>query len=323
MLYLINYFAIMIFETIKKCVIIGSGPAGYSAAIYAARADLNPVLYTGLEVGGQLNTTTAIENYPGFPEQISGPELMEKFKTQAIRFNTDIKHQEVIKVELSSLKNQYHILYLNDGKIIKTKGLIIATGATPKYLGLTNEKDFIGKGISSCAVCDGFFYKGKTVAVIGGGDSALEATNYLSKICNKIYLIVRKNVFKGSKFMQNRTLKLKNVRLLFNHEIIKIIGNDYLQGIEIINKENNNNQYLTIDGLFISIGHIPNTWLFKKQLMLNNHGYIITDGKTTQTNQPGVFACGDVQDPIYRQAITSAGTGCMAALDLERYIYEQ
>lgn len=312
----------MRFENMKNCVIIGSGPAGYSAAIYAARADLNPVLYTGLEVGGQLNTTTEIENYPGFPEQISGPHLMENFKNQALRFNTNIHQQEVIKVELSSIKNKYHIIYLNNGTIIKTKGLIIATGATPKYLGLTNEKSLIGKGISFCAVCDGFFYKGKTIAIIGGGDSALEATNYLSKICNKIYLIVRKNVFKGSKVMQNRTLGLKNVNFLFNHEIINIIGHEHLQGITIVNKKNNKNQYLAIDGLFINIGHIPNTDLFKKQLMLNNAGYIITDGKTTKTNQPGVFACGDVQDPIYRQAITSAGTGCMAALDLEKYIYE-
>lgn len=313
----------MILKKIQKCVIIGSGPAGYSAAIYAARADLHPILYTGLEVGGQLNTTTIIENYPGFPEQISGPNLMEKFKVQAIRFNTKIQHKEVIKVELSSIKNKYHIIYLNDGTIIKTIGLIIATGATPKYLGLTNEKALIGKGISSCAVCDGFFYKQKTVAVIGGGDSALESTNYLSKICNKIYLIVRNKIFKGSKVMQNRTLGLKNVHFLFNHEIIKIIGDDYLKGIKIINKENNKNQDLAIDGLFINIGHLPNTSLFQEQLMLNDQGYIITDGRTTHTNKPGVFACGDVQDPTYRQAITSAGTGCMAALDLEKYIYEQ
>lgn len=307
---------------IENCIIIGSGPAGYSAAIYAARADLNPVLYTGLEVGGQLNTTTAIENYPGFPEKISGPNFMEKLKNQAIRFNTNIKNQEVIKVDLASKKNQYHIIYLNNGKSINTIGLIIATGASPKYLGLNNEKSLIGKGVSSCAVCDGFFYKGKNVAVIGGGDSALEATNYLSKICNKIYLIIRKNTFKGSKFMQKRTLGLKNVEFLFNHEIVNIIGHDYLKSIDILNKNNNTNKYLEIDGLFITIGHIPNTSLFKEQLILNENGYIITYGKTTKTNKPGVFACGDVQDAIYRQAITSAGTGCMAALDLEKYIYE-
>lgn len=312
----------MTFEKIENCVIIGSGPAGYSAAIYAARADLNPILYTGLEVGGQLNTTTEIENYPGFPEKISGPILMEKFKNQAIRFNTNIKNQEVIKVELSSIRNKYHIIYLNNGKIKKTKGLIIATGASPKYLGLDNEKNLIGKGVSSCAVCDGFFYKEKKVAVIGGGDSALEATNYLSKICNKIYLIVRKNVFKGSKVMQNRTLKLKNVEFLFNYKILNIIGNENIQGISILNTNNNKNKYIEIDGLFITIGHIPNTSLFKKELMLNNNGYIITYGKSTQTNKPGVFACGDVQDPTYRQAVTSAATGCMAALDLEKYIYE-
>lgn len=312
----------MIFETIANCVIIGSGPAGYSAAIYAARADLNPILYTGLEIGGQLNTTTDIENYPGFPEKISGPTLMERLKNQALRFNTKIKHQEVVKVELSSIKNKYHIIHLNNGKIINTKGVIIATGASPKYLGLNNEKSLIGKGVSSCAVCDGFFYKNKKVAVIGGGDSALEATNYLSKICTKIYLVVRKSVFKGSKVMQNRTLGLKNVELLFNHEITSIIGNDNIKAIYIFNKENNNTKYLEIDGLFITIGHIPNTYLFRKQLMLNNNGYIITYGKSTKTNKPGVFACGDVQDQTYRQAITSAGTGCMAALDLEKYIYE-
>lgn len=312
----------MIFEKIENCIIIGSGPAGYSAAIYTARADLNPILYTGLELGGQLNTTTEIENYPGFPEKISGPELMEKFKNQAIRFNTKIRNQEVVKVALSLIKNKYHIIYLNNGKIVKTKGVIIATGASPKYLGLNNEKTLIGKGVSSCPVCDGFFYKNKKVAVIGGGDSALEATNYLSKICSKVYLIVRKNVFKGSKVMQHRTLGLKNVELLFNYEITSIIGNDNLKGIYIFNKKDNKNKYLKIDGLFITIGHIPNTSLFKKELMLNDNGYIITYGKSTKTNKPGVFACGDVQDQTYRQAITSAGTGCMAALDLEKYIYE-
>lgn len=312
-------------EKIKNCIIIGSGPAGYSAAIYASRADLNPVLYTGLDVGGQLINTTYIENYPGFPNKITGKELMENFKKQAESFNAKIIFKYVKKVVLSNLKNSdtgkdIHYIHLNDNTIIKTIGLIIATGSYPKYLGLKNEKKLIGYGISFCAICDGFFYKKKDIAIVGGGDTALEEANYLAKICNKVYLLVRSNSFKASKIMQKRILTTKNIIILYNHKIIKIVGEKKLEHIIILDILNNNKKILNIHGLFIAIGHYPNTKLFNKQLNLDNNGYIITYNNNTSTNKPGVFASGEVVDSRYRQAITSASMGCMAAIDLERYL---
>lgn len=307
---------------INKCIIIGSGPAGYSAAIYSARAGLNPILYTGNQIGGQLTTTTYIENYPGFPNKITGNQLMNYFQIQAKNFNTIIEYKSVIDILINNNNNQ-HTIYLNDGSIIKTIGIIIATGASPKYLNILNEKKFIGKGISFCAICDGFFYKGKTVAIVGGGDTALEEANYLSKICNQVYILVRKNVFKASKLMQLKIAKLNNIKILFNYQIINIIGDNTLETIIIKSNINNIEKKLKIDGLFIAIGHNPNTKLFKNKIDLDNKGYIITYNNNTMTNIPGIFASGDVIDSKYRQAITSASSGCMAALDLEKYISTQ
>ncbi|WGH27374.1 MAG: thioredoxin-disulfide reductase [Candidatus Bostrichicola ureolyticus] len=302
---------------IAKCVIIGSGPAGYSAAIYAARADLNPIIYTGLEPGGQLTKTTIIDNYPGYPTGITGFELMENFKKQAERFGTIIIHDKISKVFIS--KSGIHTIQFSD-KTLQSKGLIIATGAYSKYLGLKNEKRLLGYGVSTCATCDGFFYKEKYVAVIGGGDTAIEEAIYLSKICKHIYIFVRKNILKASKVMQHNVSYIKNISILFNHELKDILGEKEVNGIKVINKENGMEKIFDVKGIFIAIGHSPNTQLFKGQLKMDENNYIITEKGTTQTNKPGVFAAGDVQDPRYRQAITSAGTGCMAALDLEKYL---
>ncbi|AWU45175.1 thioredoxin-disulfide reductase [Blattabacterium punctulatus] len=308
-------------KKIMNCVIIGSGPAGYSAAIYAARADLHPTLFLGFQPGGQLTVTTEVDNYPGFPIGISGNELMENCKKQALRFNTIIIHKTITEVYLSNQKGGVHFINVENKENIESKGIIIATGSRPKFLGLDKEKKFIGLGVSFCATCDGFFHKGKDVAVVGGGDTALEEASYLSKICKNVYLFVRKNYFKASKALQNRIFKKKNINIFFCYQVIEIIGDRFLEGIKIMNNKDKNTKILFISGLFISIGHTPNTELFKNQINLDKNGYIIVERGGTSTNKPGVFAAGDVRDPIYRQAITSAGTGCMAALDLERYLY--
>ncbi|WP_185859292.1 thioredoxin-disulfide reductase [Blattabacterium cuenoti] len=308
-------------KKIQDCVIIGSGPAGYSAAIYASRADLHPILFVGFQPGGQLTTTTSIDNYLGFPAGINGIDFMENCKKQAERFNTIIINQSVKNVFLSNQKGGVHrIFFEKEKECIKSRGVIIATGSRPKFLGIDREKEFIGLGISFCATCDGFFHKGKDVAVIGGGDTALEEANYLSKICKKVYLIVRKNYLIASKILQSYISKKNNINVLFCSNITKIIGNDFLEGIKIFNHEKKTITTLLISGLFIAIGHIPNTEIFKNKLDLDDRGYVIVKKGSTMTNKPGVFAAGDVQDPNYRQAITSAGTGCMAALDLERYL---
>lgn len=309
-------------NTIVDCVIIGSGPAGYSAAIYAARADLKPVLYTGMEPGGQLTTTTNVDNYPGYPDGVMGPQLMEDLKKQAERFDTKIRYGYVNKVEFSSRVLGVHHIHADDGSSVETRGVIIATGASAKYLGLSSEQRLRGSGVSTCATCDGFFYKGKEVAVVGGGDTALEETIYLAKMCSKVYLLVRRDAFRASKAMQHRISNLSNVEILFHHEVREVLGNKVVQGITALNNQNQTEKNITLEGLFIAIGHRPNTGLFKDQLELDDHGYIVTKKGSVQTSKPGIFASGDVQDPIYRQAITSAGTGCMAALDLERYISE-
>ncbi|WP_185869590.1 thioredoxin-disulfide reductase [Blattabacterium cuenoti] len=307
-------------EKIYNCIIIGSGPSGYSAAIYAARYDLNPIIIEGNQPGGQLTTTNNIDNYLGFPIGISGKYFMEKCKKQAERFNTIIVNKSVVKVILSNKKGGIHHIILEEKHFFKSRGLIIATGSSPKYLGIDKEKKFMGLGISFCATCDGFFHKEKNVAVIGGGDTALEDANYLSNICKKVYLIVRKNYFIASKILQNRILKKKNVIILFCSNVKQIIGDHFLEKIIVVNHKNKTINTISISGLFIAIGHIPNTYIFKNQLNLDERGYIIVNKGTTITSIPGVFAAGDVQDPIYRQAITSAGTGCMAALDLEKYL---
>jgi len=307
-------------NTIYNCVIIGAGPAGYSAAIYAGRADLKPILYTGTDPGGQLITSTDVENYPGFPKGITGFQLMVNFKKQAERFNTIIKEQRIIKVDLLKEIGSIHSLYTETGEKIQTKGVIIATGSTAKCLGLDSEKRLRGNGVSTCATCDGFFYRGKVVAVVGGGDTAIEESIYLSKICKKVHLLVRKGKLRASKILTERANKVLNLEIHFYHEVLDILGREFVEGILILNSETSKETILAIEGLFIAIGHFPNTSIFKNNLQLEDNGYIKTEKGGTKTNLPGIFAAGDVQDSIYRQAITSASSGSMAALDLDRYL---
>ena len=303
-------------------IIIGSGPAGYTAAIYAARADLNPIIYTGLEPGGQLTTTTDVDNFPGYPKGIDGPTMMNELKEQAERFGTEVKIDFISKVDFSKEKGGIHKLYTQNGDEIKSKTVIISTGASAKYLGLESEQRLIGGGVSACAVCDGFFYKSQDVAIVGGGDTAIEEATYLAKICSNVTMLVRKDHFRASKAMQNRLANFDNINVLFNHEIDEVIGENVVEGIKIKNNLNNEVSEIKITGLFIAIGHSPNTDIFKGSLEMDDSGYILTDKISTKTNIPGVFAAGDVQDKDYRQAITAAGTGCMAALDAERYLQE-
>ena len=303
-------------------IIIGSGPAGYTAAIYAARADLNPIIYTGLEPGGQLTTTTEVDNFPGYPKGIDGPTMMNELKEQAERFGTEVKIDFISKVDFSREKGGIHKLYTQNGDEIKSKTVIISTGASAKYLGLESEQRLIGGGVSACAVCDGFFYKNQDVAIVGGGDTAIEEATYLAKICRNVTMLVRKDHFRASKAMQNRLANFDNITVLFNHEINEVIGESVVEGIEIKNNLNDEVSDIKITGLFIAIGHSPNTDIFKGTVNMDESGYILTDKISTKTNIPGVFAAGDVQDKDYRQAITAAGTGCMAALDAERYLQE-
>ncbi|MBT6224396.1 thioredoxin-disulfide reductase [Flavobacteriaceae bacterium] len=303
-------------------IIIGSGPAGYTAAIYAARADLNPVIYTGLEPGGQLTTTTEVDNFPGYPNGVDGPTMMNELKEQAERFGTKVEIDFISKVDFSKEKGGIHKLYTQNGDEIRSKTVIISTGASAKYLGLPSEKRLIGGGVSACAVCDGFFYKNQDVAIVGGGDTAIEEATYLAKICSKVSMLVRKDHFRASKAMQNRLANFDNIEVLFNHEIEEVIGESVVEGIKIKNNLNSEESVLKITGLFIAIGHTPNTDIFKGLVEMDDSGYIITDKTSTKTNIHGVFAAGDVQDKDYRQAVTAAGTGCMAALDAERYLQE-
>ncbi|MFL2615723.1 MAG: thioredoxin-disulfide reductase [Candidatus Marisimplicoccus sp.] len=303
-------------------IIIGSGPAGYTAAIYAARADLNPIIYTGLEPGGQLTTTTEVDNFPGYPNGVDGPTMMNELKEQAERFGTKVEIDFISKVDFSKERGGIHKLYTQNGDEIRSKTVIISTGASAKYLGLPSEKRLIGGGVSACAVCDGFFYKNQDVAIVGGGDTAIEEATYLAKICSKVTMLVRKDHFRASKAMQNRLANFDNIEVLFNHEIEEVIGDSVVEGIKIKNNLNSEVSILKITGLFIAIGHTPNTDIFKGLVEMDDGGYIITDKASTKTNIHGVFAAGDVQDKDYRQAITAAGTGCMAALDAERYLQE-
>ena len=303
-------------------LIIGSGPAGYTAAIYAARADLKPVIYTGLEPGGQLTTTTDVDNFPGYPKGIDGPKMMDELKEQAERFGTEVKIDFISKVEFSKNKGSLHKVFSQDGTEIEAKTIIICTGASAKYLGLPSEQKLIGGGVSACAVCDGFFYKNQEVAVVGGGDTAVEEATYLAKICSKVTMIVRKDHLRASKAMQNRITKYPNISILYNHEVEEVIGDNVVMGLKTINNLTKETSEIKITGLFLAIGHTPNTEIFKGQINMDESGYIITEPKSTITNIPGVFAAGDVQDKEYRQAVTAAGTGCMAALDAERYLQE-
>tara|TARA_Y100001968_G_scaffold60722_1_gene51535 strand:- start:156 stop:1079 length:924 start_codon:yes stop_codon:yes gene_type:complete len=303
-------------------IIIGSGPAGYTAAIYAARADLNPVIYTGLEPGGQLTTTTEVDNFPGYPQGVDGPTMMNELKEQAERFGTKVEIDFISKVDFSKDKGGMHKLYTQNGDEIKSKTVIISTGASAKYLGLPSEQRLIGGGVSACAVCDGFFYKNQDVAIVGGGDTAIEEATYLAKICNNVTMLVRKDHFRASKAMQNRLSNYDNIKVLFNHEVIEVMGENVVDGLKIKSNLTNDVSKLKITGLFIAIGHSPNTDIFKGIVDMDDSGYILTDKTSTKTNIPGVFAAGDVQDKDYRQAVTAAGTGCMAALDAERYLQE-
>ena len=303
-------------------IIIGSGPAGYTAAIYAARADLKPIIYTGLEPGGQLTTTTEVDNFPGYPNGVDGPTMMNELKEQAERFGTKVKIDFISKVDFSSERGGVHKLYTQNGDEIKSKTVIISTGASAKYLGLESEQRLIGGGVSACAVCDGFFYKNQDVAIVGGGDTAIEEATYLAKICSNVTMLVRKDHFRASKAMQNRLANFNNIKVLFNHEIEEVIGETVVEGLKIKNNLNEQVSDIKITGLFIAIGHSPNTDIFKGSVEMDGSGYILTDKISTKTNIPGVFAAGDVQDKDYRQAITAAGTGCMAALDAERYLQE-
>tara|TARA_Y100001970_G_scaffold72687_1_gene92254 strand:+ start:705 stop:1628 length:924 start_codon:yes stop_codon:yes gene_type:complete len=303
-------------------IIIGSGPAGYTAAIYAARADLNPVIYTGLEPGGQLTTTTEVDNFPGYPKGVDGPTMMNELKEQAERFGTKVEIDFISKVDFSKDKGGMHKLYTQNGDELKAKTVIISTGASAKYLGLPSEQRLIGGGVSACAVCDGFFYKNQDVAIVGGGDTAIEEATYLAKICNNVTMLVRKDHFRASKAMQNRLSNYDNIKVLFNHEVIEVMGENVVDGLKIKSNLTNDVSELKITGLFIAIGHSPNTDIFKGIVDMDDSGYILTDKTSTKTNIPGVFAAGDVQDKDYRQAVTAAGTGCMAALDAERYLQE-
>ncbi|HOK50540.1 MAG: thioredoxin-disulfide reductase [Bacteroidales bacterium] len=301
-----------------KCLIIGSGPAGYTAAIYAARANLSPVLYEGIQPGGQLTTTTEVENFPGYPEGVQGPQMMEDFKKQAMRFGTDVRFGIVTAVDFS--KRPFRVT-VDDEKIIEAQAVIIATGATAKYLGLESEEKFKGSGVSACATCDGFFYKGQDVAVVGGGDTACEEALYLSGICRKVYMIVRKDYLRASKAMQQRVFNTPNIEILFGHVTKEIVGSNVVEGVIL---ENSKGELVRkdISGFFVAIGHTPNSDVFKPWIETDEQGYIITKPGSTHTNVPGVFACGDVQDKHYRQAITAAGSGCMAAIDAERFLSE-
>lgn len=306
-----------------KCLIIGSGPAGYTAAIYASRANLHPVLYTGLQMGGQLTTTTEVENFPGYPEGVTGPVMMEDMRKQAERFGADIRFGIATDVDFSG---HPHRVIIDGEKQIEADAVIIATGATAKYLGMPSEEKFKGLGVSACATCDGFFYRGKDVAVVGGGDTACEEATYLAGLCRKVYLIVRKDYLRASKAMQERVFKTSNIEVLFEHNTKELYGTDMgLEGACLIYRQGEADQKevnIKIDGFFLAIGHHPNSDVFRKFVNADEQGYIITQGSSTKTNVPGVFAAGDVMDSVYRQGITSAGTGCRAAIDAEKYIGE-
>jgi thioredoxin reductase (NADPH) len=304
-----------------NCLIIGSGPAGYTAAIYAARANLRPVLYTGKEPGGQLMITNEVENFPGYPKGITGPEMMEDLKAQAERFDTEINIGQL--VESVDFSKRPFIARIDDGTEISADAVIIATGASAKWLGLPAEKRLANKGVSACAVCDGFFFRNQDVAIVGGGDTAAEEATYLAKICKNVHLIVRRDVLRASKIMQERIFKTPNLHVHWNSEVADILGAEQVEGVKLYNNKTQTHSEIPVAAFFVAIGHQPNTQIFKTQLDMDEMGYIHTKPGATLTNIEGVFACGDAQDKIYRQAITAAGTGCMAALDAERYLSEK
>jgi thioredoxin reductase (NADPH) len=299
-----------------NCLIIGSGPAGYTAAIYAARADMKPVMYQGLQPGGQLTITTEVENYPGYPKGTQGPEMMDDFKAQAERFGTDIRWGLATAVDFTG---PVHKITIDEKTVITADTVIIATGASAKWLGLPSEEKLNGFGVSACAVCDGFFFKGQDVAIVGAGDTAAEEATYLAKLCNKVYMIVRRDEMRASKAMQHRVEHTPNIEVIYNSSTKEILGDKTVEGALIVN-DKGEERTLKVTGFFVAIGHQPNTAVFKPWIDMDETGYIMTIPGTSKTNIPGVFACGDAQDKVYRQAVTAAGTGCMAALDAERYL---
>ncbi len=303
-----------------ECIIIGSGPAGYTAAIYASRADLNPVMYVGLQPGGQLTTTTEVDNFPGYPQGVDGNALMEDLKNQAERFGTDVRWGLVTKVEFSKEEGGWHTLTIDETTEVQARTVIISTGASAQYLGLPSEEKFMGFGVSACAVCDGFFYKGQEVVIVGGGDTAAEEATYLAKLCPKVTLLVRRDEMRASKAMQNRVLETSNIDVRWNTETVELIGGQSVEGVKVRNTQTGAEEVIPAKGFFVAIGHKPNTDIFKGQLDMDATGYLQTLPDRTATKLPGVFAAGDVQDKVYRQAITAAGTGCMAALEAERYL---
>jgi thioredoxin reductase (NADPH) len=303
-----------------KCLIIGSGPAGYTAAIYASRANLAPVLYTGKEPGGQLTITNDVENYPGYPNGIMGPQMMEDFKNQAVRFGTDIRYELIEKVDFSSTP---HKVWSETGHEMHADTVIIATGASAKWLGLESEQRLMNKGVSACAVCDGFFFRGQEVAIVGAGDTAAEEATYLAKLCKKVHLLVRRDEMRASKIMQERVFKTENLEVHWNTETEEILGEEGVEGARIKNTVTGEISILPVTGFFVAIGHKPNTDLFEGWIDMDSNKYIKAVPGRSLTNIEGVFACGDAQDHIYRQAVTAAGTGCMAALDAERYLSEK
>ncbi len=305
-----------------KCLIIGSGPAGYTAAIYAARADLKPLMYQGLQPGGQLTTTTEVDNFPGYPEGTDGPAMMEDMKKQAERFETDVRWGMITEVDLSK---RPFIAKADDGKVIEAETVIIATGATAKWLGIESESEYNGYGVSACATCDGFFYKGKDVAIVGGGDTAAEEATYLAKLCNKVYMIHRRDELRASKAMQNKVLNTPNIEMVWNHVPLEVVGEKdgfgkKVTGVLVQDVKSGEQKTLKVDGFFVAIGHKPNTDIFTEQLKMDEMGYIVTDADSTKTSIEGVFAAGDVQDHVFRQAVTAAGSGCMAAIEAERWL---
>ncbi|MDP6909311.1 MAG: thioredoxin-disulfide reductase [Flavobacteriales bacterium] len=303
----------------RKCVIIGSGPAGYTAAIYAARADMEPLIYTGMQPGGQLTITTEVDNFPGYPEGIGGPEMMEDLRKQAERFGTEVRYEMVTEVDFTG---PIHKVIIND-KTILADSVIIATGASAKWLGLESEQRLNGFGVSACAVCDGFFYKGQEVAIVGAGDTAAEEASYLAKLCSKVTMIVRRDVMRASKAMQHRVENTPNIEILYNHNTLEILGDKGVEGAKVINNKTQEESIIPCTGFFVAIGHKPNTDIFKGWLDMDETGYLIAQPGTSKTKVEGVFVSGDASDKVYRQAVTAAGTGCMAALDAERYLAEK
>ncbi len=302
----------------RKCVIIGSGPAGYTAAIYAARADMKPLMYTGLQPGGQLTITTEVDNYPGYPEGVEGPQMMEDLRKQAERFGTEVRYELVTEVDFTG---PVHKVIIND-KVILADSVIIATGASAKWLGLESEQRLNGFGVSACAVCDGFFYKGQEVVIVGAGDTAAEEASYLAKLCTKVTMLIRRDEMRASKAMQHRVANAKNIVMLYNHETVDIVGEKGVEGVKVLNNKTNEEYVIPCTGFFVAIGHTPNTDIFKGWLDMDETGYLKVTPGTSKTKIQGVFASGDAADKVYRQAVTAAGTGCMAALDAERYLSE-